>query len=794
MKKFGFFLIILVTIFLCSCDKPEELPPAEQKLKILEDTSKRWEDFTLSPQLEIDSKLRVSIKQDDYILGEEESESKVKLCQSPLYLETTDESNNIVVFQEENGKIYQYMAPIQSEPVYVNRTCMGVVGSIDDIMDEYYNTDPFAGIDIEKIEIESDGTTSTFKINMYEYLSNSDSMEEIENIFSSLGVDTSIFEETWITLSFSFKEHVAELKITMEVEYEGMKILISTALTLNNKAFNRIDFDHDENYMVLYPETIEEVDRFSVVGDTLRIPMFRQNYLKFELEKGQYGLYASFVDDELNQSSGGWYDDWMLHQVGLTLYNEMYEEIPMGMGMQAYTENFPDKTFYISEAGTYYLGVKSNISNDMNITIKPLEYKTIGFESSKPLSSDKGIIEGEYDFEVYTFEAEEDGLILFKNTGQNHLYLIYCEYTDDYGTPHYSYKNIMKEEYVKVNSGTNTFIVCSDFKFDQSPMEYSFDTEIVPLENGYEENYEDLKMVSTEFSEETYYAGYGLPSPRLALELETKSLIHFDFKVDDPQRKASARVYDLDGNILSYYLETCELEPGKYIVEFNEPYYSFAVFQIKYAAIELPDTDIDVTLSKGNLKEIQTDSFPVVTAQNIGKTQNVKYHFTLNESSKIAYQRDLKIYKEDGTVICDFNTPEYYNVVLLPKGEYYFIIEYFSGTYYDYSPQQFKMGIVEDKLDTVLDFDNMTELRIGEDLAFKRDWDYDVEYLVFNITEEGDYQFNQQLTIFNEAFNRLFTTYTYEPAHLEAGKYYLIFTSYNWSLEEVTIKVKQIHE
>ncbi|MDE6583889.1 MAG: hypothetical protein K2K15_00655, partial [Anaeroplasmataceae bacterium] len=90
MKKFRFFLIILVTIFLCSCDKSEELSPAEQKLKILEDTSKQWEGFTLSSQLEIKSNLLVSIKKDGYILGEEESESKVKLCQSPLYLETTD--------------------------------------------------------------------------------------------------------------------------------------------------------------------------------------------------------------------------------------------------------------------------------------------------------------------------------------------------------------------------------------------------------------------------------------------------------------------------------------------------------------------------------------------------------------------------------------------------------------------------------------------------------------------------------------------------------------------------------
>ncbi|MDE6583817.1 MAG: hypothetical protein K2K15_00280, partial [Anaeroplasmataceae bacterium] len=383
--------------------------------------------------------------------------------------------------------------------------------------------------------------------------------------------------------------------------------------------------------------------------------------------------------------------------------------------------------------------------------------------------------------------------ILFKNTGKNRLYLIYCEYIDDYGDPHFTYKYIINEEYVKINSGTNKFIICSDFKFDQSPMEYSFTTELVPLENGYEENYEDLKRVTTEFSEEVYYAGYGLPSPRLALELETKSLIQFDFKADTPQLKGSVHVLDLDGNVLSYS-DTCELEPGKYIVEFYGSYYSFTMCQIKYTRTELPDLDINVTLNKGNLKDIQTNSFPVVTAQNIGKTQNVKYHFTLNESSKLAYQRDLKIYKEDGTVICDFNTPEYYSVVLLPKGEYYFIIEYFSGTYYDYSPQQFKMGIVEDELDTVLDFDNMTELRIGEDLVFKRDWDYDVEYLVLNITEEGDYQFNQQLTIFNEDFNRLFTTYTYEPAHLKPGKYYLIFSSYYWGLDEITINVKQIHE
>ncbi|MDE6656680.1 MAG: hypothetical protein K2J85_06800, partial [Anaeroplasmataceae bacterium] len=468
MKKIRYLFVMVFVIILCSCMND----PNDKKLEILQEATEQWQEFVNSNQLTITAEFTVSLKleNEDVSLGNETSQTEVKLCKSPFYMETK-ENDEILVVQEEQGELYKYTFPVSPGMVYVNKSLVEDIDYIDNITDDYYTEDPFSGIDIKHIGVAYNQNIYTFRMNVYDYLQTSGATEETKNIIASLGGDASMLKNSWLTISMSFSDTAAYMKLEMEFRHEGLVVLIEIDTKLDNREIFKVDFN-DPKYFVAPPSDIEDVHQFSNVGENINVPMFGTNYFKFNLEKGQYGLYASLLDEESNSD----FDDWTINNIFLKLYDENFEEIPIGMGLSPHATAFPQRTFYISEPGIYYLSAQSNISTEMKISINQLDYKTIGFESTQEFISGKGTIEGEYDFDVYTLEAEEDGLILFKNIGESPIYLIYCEYISN-GSPHITYEKIIDETYIRLGAGENKFIVCSNFKFNQQPLEYEFTTE-----------------------------------------------------------------------------------------------------------------------------------------------------------------------------------------------------------------------------------------------------------------------------------------------------------------------------
>lgn len=764
MKKISFIFVILMTIFMCSC-----INDSSEKLRLYEEASNRWQVFMNSDQLSIEVEMKVSAKKKDdvYFLVNESTRAEAKMCKSPFYLEAKQD-REVLIIQEENGELYQY-ATSSSDSKYLERTYFGDMSSIDTIEDSYYDEDPLMGLNIDDMKINYDENVYTFKINLYDYIQNVDNAEEMKDIISSLGGDEKSFKNFWVTISMSFFETTADMIIKLDYLYEGINISIIMDTKFNNKKFSIVDVNNNPNYFIKHPNTMDGVYKSSSIGETIQIPSFTINYFKFNLEKGQYGFYATDVADQ-------WIDDWALGCMDIKLYNENREEISIGMGINAYSDSFPGKTFYISEPGTYYLRVWSDISEGMDICIKQLDYETIGFESKQEFASGKGTIEGEYDFDVFTIDGKEGEVLVFKNTGKNPIPIYYCKYENSY-----SYLEIVNDEtLIELKKGENKFIICSDFHHYVKPIEYEFTVQKYVLENGYEKNYEDLKKVTTDFSNLTYIAGNSLPNPRLSFDVETKSIIDFQFQTDGIlQSNAYAVVKDLKGN--RYYSiegNIYELDPGKYIVEIDASK-SFTVCQIKYTATEIEDKEIDVTLEKGLLSNIS--NFPTIKAQNVGRTQKVKYNFTLSEDSLIAFEPAIQIFHKDGTPIIYFGN-NYYKIVDLSKGEYYYLIESI-GNYY-FPSSDYKIGIAYDKLETTPNPSQMKEIKVGQELVLRKDWDYDVDYLILHIEEDGWYQFNKVLDIYDTDFRYLTFTYLFDANMLNAGTYYLIYSHYGYYAEE----------
>ncbi len=620
---------------MCSCTDDSEM--------LYEEACHRWEDFLAVDQLSLVTTMNISAKKknEDYFLINESAGAAAKICKTPFYMETHS-NGGLMIIQEEKGVLYSY-APLELGSKYLNKSYYGDMNYIDSITNSYYDEEPLSDLKAKNMKITYENDTYIFKINMYQFFENYKDSEEIKDIFSSLDVDIKTFKKIWVTLSMSFSETIADMKIEMDYEYEGICFDIIMDTKIDNQKFKRIDVYNDSYYTIydpgtiddvenmhpgtiddvenMHPDTIDSVEQFSSIGKVIRIPSFTTNYFKFNLEKGQYGLYAT---DELETETGNWLDDWALHQVRIRLFNEKKEEIPIGMGMEESHDTFTQRTFYINEPGTYYLCAQSGISADMDICLNKLNYNTIGFENIQEVpTSYKGKIEGEYDFDLFTIDGKEGEILVFENTGQTEIPMIIRN--DEGITPPASKNIIVNKKMVKLNEGENKFLVCGNFRSDEEPFEYEFTTRKIVLENGYEENYEDLKKVTTDFSDLTYIAGHSLPNPRLTFDVEVKSIIDFDFEMDGiSQENVRAVVLDLDGN--KYYSideNIFELKPGKYILEIDANS-DFVECQVKYTATEIEDKEINVILEESSLSKINSNDFPSVIAQNVGRTQKVK--------------------------------------------------------------------------------------------------------------------------------------------------------------------------
>lgn len=764
MKKMGFLFFVLLTIFMCSCAGNS----SKEKLKLYEEVSNHWKEFFTTDQFSmvIDAEVSTKKKGELQYLAKESTQTETKICKSPFYLEVLG-NGELTLIQEEQGKLYSYKDSSSSgEKHYLDRVYFGEMDSIDDIEDSYYAEDPLSGLPIDDMEISFKEAVYTFKITMYDLFKNTND-ENVKEIIASLDIDDNVFKKFWVTLSMTFSENAANMKIKMECEYEGVIISIRMDTKFNSQEIKKIDLQNNPYYILKHPNTIDGIYQFSSIGKTIHIPSFTTNYFKFDLEKGQYGVYAT---NKLGTGTGNWIDDWALGNLRLELYDENKKEIPMGMGMDPYATEFTKKTFYISESGTYYLRVWSNISCTMDMCVNKLNYDTIGFESAYELTTYKGKIEGEYDFDVFTINGKENEILVFKNTGLSPIPLIYFDYQAFINNRRNSTKlDIVNNELmVRLKEGKNQFIISSDFQNQTIPFEYEFIASKFTLENGYEENYEDLKSVTTDYSNLTYLTGTVLPNPRLSLSVETKSIIDFKFQYKENPVNIYAIVKDLEGNpISSISGNIFELDPGKYIVEIMS-FSSFEKCKIKYIVTEIEDKEIDVTLEESSLSEFLNGNFPTVESQNVGRTQKVKCNFAIREGTLIASVADVMLYHKDGTPVFNLNSSA---VTYLEPGEYYYMIEG-AGTYYKLK-HSYKIAIVTDKLETASALSQMKEIKIGQKLVLKKEWKNDQEYLILNIQEEGIYRFNQEVCLYNDEFNII--TYT-KDITLNAGTYYICYS------------------
>lgn len=573
MKKMIFILIVLLSFFTCSCMQN----PQEKKKEICEEVNHLWEDFFDTEQYSISIDMKVSAKEksDKSVILNEKAQASLKYSKSPLYFET-QENGAVVLIQEEEGDLYSYTSS-STNPNLLEKTYFGNKDSLNQLVGAN-NEVPIEGLDIDSIEVKLVKDTYIYKVNLEDFLQNTSNEDQLKEIFSSLGINPQRFKDFWIVMKMNFFEDTAQMIMEMDFEYEGLIISIHLKYLYDHREFEKINL---ENYTinVEHPNSITGVHQFSSLGTTIRLPYFSTNYFKFKLEKGQYGIYAT--DDP---SSNNWIDSWALSNLNVKFYNEKQEEIPMGLDIDSYA-TFPKKTFYIPEAGTYYLSVSVTVSCDMYIRLNKLNYETVVFETKQELlTSHKGTIEGEYDFDLFTTDGKEGEIVVLENKLVSPLPLLF--YQKNVSSPYGHVQFVSDVCIIELHNGENKIFVCSDFDGYKYPIDYDFDVKKYVLKNGYEKRVRDLKEITTEFSDLTYIVGYSLPKPRVLLKIEKKSNVKFEFQSEEkPQFYVIVKKNEQDIGTHFYDGDSMDLEPGTYIVEMGVNSV-FAECQIKYSALE----------------------------------------------------------------------------------------------------------------------------------------------------------------------------------------------------------------
>lgn len=521
---------------------------------------------------------------------------------------------------------------------------------------------------------------------------------------------------------------------------------------------------------------------------------------EFELEPFDNLLYYTYVEKGLysilEKDGYSWH-----HKVNV--YNKDGKKLDVNIVEQeGYLEDIATR-YVIPEDDWYYIGIKSGISGAMTLVHTKYDYETIG-DKNNPILLDvkdvtfvKGFLEGTHDFEYYRINNDTDDIKVYCITNQSDQYfnVIVREYANTY--PMELQVAVGGKICFAVYPGGIDFMVLHYIsKVEDKTLEYSFNITELENNNITDINSPNLKEVTTEFSDDYYMAGYGLAETYMKLNLKETGVVRFDYldfyfgTINN--HGLQGLIYDLDGNLIRSEV----IEAGEYYVKFASS--SFSRVKIKYTFFSTKEQNVNVTLKELD-STYNNSKYSDIYNLKVTNDHVIKYHFTLTEKSTVYYRSQyVTIYNENDEL-----------AVLVPTrywddGTMYVDLE--AGNYYFTSPKAYgstsdersiiPIGIKSIERDAPQDFSNMQVLNIGESKTVKQDFNVDVEYFEFTITEAGKYRFSIETGrgyVYNE--NKEFVNYIGlfpdNYLNLTEGTYYLVIEYSDYMLKSNSITIQK---
>ena len=181
-------------------------------------------------------------------------------------------------------------------------------------------------------------------------------------------------------------------------------------------------------------------------------------------------------------------------------------------GSNYFLYNLLSGHFTIEEEGEYYICIYSSSSETIAKLIKNNYETVLNFYDEKEFKSGSVTLEGLYDYDYFVYKPSKQNEILeIKNTGTTpitfHLNKLLV-YIDTDKSSYFSITDPINHVFFRSNSDENSSIT------------YSFEVISHQDENGLQENYEDLDLLTSEYTQNSYFISENLPPKKLRLEIE----------------------------------------------------------------------------------------------------------------------------------------------------------------------------------------------------------------------------------------------------------------------------------
>lgn len=344
------------------------------------------------------------------------------------------------------------------------------------------------------VKIKKKGNTFSFTLTLQDFMGEEKALELFE-YFDHISRDEFLNTPADIKTTINKDSLITAAKFKIKAENKTTLFNVKTSIYLEK--LEKINFFF---YTYFLPRPISPNMEQINVNDNI-IFNDSQIIVKAKLTPGSYRIINSY-NEPLNT-----------FVYKSTLSPTKYSSAIIDLyASDSFLYNLLTSHFTIEEEGEYYICIYSSSSETIAKLIKNNYETVLNFSDEKEFKSGSVTLEGLYDYDYFVYKSSKQNEILeIKNTGTTPITFNLnklCVYIDT-----------DKSLYFSITDPINHVCFCSNSD-ENSSITYSFEVISHQDEHGLQANYEDLDLLTSEYTQNTYFIGGNLPPKKLRLEIE----------------------------------------------------------------------------------------------------------------------------------------------------------------------------------------------------------------------------------------------------------------------------------
>lgn len=511
----------------------------------------------------------VTLKLDGKIMNRTFDSQYSYLQADPFYVHTNVSSVNTIIQESENGYLmaaYDVAAEKHNDrtiiyPLYLEDS-EEITDGVTDGIEDY-------SIDATKMKIEVEG--NSYIVNAFiKDIIDEDTYDMLVQMYTELNLDTTIIDETIITVTYTFKENYVEIDTYIAIEIENIETIVENITTIKFESVDFVDIFDEELFIFKPNQIISNAIPLSKLDVKYEIPfntLDGPHYYKFDLTKGQYDLEVFGRD----------YSKFKI-------YNEFHHEIDFNIFKEknTYNDNIT-MTFVIHEDGIYILEYeKYLLTNEYQFMLSKLNYETVFNKNQmQELTSSTYNLdfEGTKDIIGYYAKSLKNSVLKIKKleNDSNHLKVMY--FKDD--MMQINEISTYSDVYIPFSRNMNFYFFDDEFDINNN---YQIDIEVVTSSIYQSSNYNNMVILTDSFTETPIIMGELMDNSYLKFRIEEKATYKLLFE-EIVGYVPSVNLYTKNNEYIDDISEydQMELEVGDYYIEASYKYllYIFNVAIVK---------------------------------------------------------------------------------------------------------------------------------------------------------------------------------------------------------------------